>query len=433
VIAKVINTKHILFILIITVFFPLLIFLKGSGYNPYSISEVLIVILLILYSAYVIQLQSNTQMPGIYLLILIMYIFYQMMLVFVSGSFLAAFSSLLLHNKFIIVSILVFYLINNKNEDLLLKFILLVATASAYLGLIKVIQDPSLLLELYKSRGGFRRIESIFPNPNMYGSYMLTASFLGLYFLEVIIKRKNKILFIFFVYFPILLSLLLTFSRRAWGLFVFGMIVYFLFKKGKKIFFVISFICVTALFFQYIDYDNILNRFLLIFDPNYESNFKRMEGFLEHLPVINNSIYSLLAGSGLGMFGPNIMFTELGRWREIHNYYVQVTLEMGFIGLILYMLIFILVIAYCIKLLKNINGQRVKYNKILIYLIILLCLYAIAFVGSTPITFPTNLLQWLIIGLILKNYSLSLGTVRLRRLPPFNDQNFLIPDKRKEC
>jgi O-antigen ligase len=225
-----------------------------------------------------------------------------------------------------------------------------------------------------------------------------------LYLYELFKTKKQKVLFFILFFIPTFISLLLTFSRRSWGLFLVGVFIYYLFKKGNKILFLTSSMVIVFILFNFIDFESIINRFLLIFDNHYESNSARIDAFNLQYNVFVNNLFTVIGGNGVGMFGPSSIFTKLGQWSQIDNYYMQVLLEFGFFGLFLYILIFIIVFFYAIKLLKMVRFDIEKYNKVLIYLIILTSLYISAIVGSTPISFPLNTLQWIVIGLILKNY-----------------------------
>jgi len=398
------------FVFSVAFIFPLLIFLKKPGYNPYSMNELLITAILMIYILFLMNYKIKTiqktekkicKMPTLYIFFLLLYIFYQFYIAFDSDSYVAAFSSILLHDKYIALSILVVYFVDEKTEKDLIYFIILVALASAYIGVLKIAQNPSALSSLYNPHGGYVRKAAVFPNPNMYGVYLLIPIFLSFVVLDEIKSNKQKILFLIFVLFPFLLSLLMTFSRRSWGLFVLGLLVYVLLKKGSKKGLITPFVLIFFLLPYYIDVSSIVKRFSLIFDSDYKSNSLRKEAFSDQMKLLKSDIFILLGGNGVGMCGPNIIFTLNGKWKQVDNYYAELLLEFGAIGLLLYFLIFIVIFIYAIKNLKRSDG--VIYNKNLIYITVISALYLSSVVGSTPISFPTDMLQWIFVGLIFKN------------------------------
>jgi len=391
-----------LFFIIATIFlFPFLIYLKEPGYNPYSISE-LTILLIMLILLVLTNKQRILLIPSSFTFTVLLYFMYQIILALGSNSYLAAYNSIVLHDKYVILSFLTFNYINDKDENFFLKAILFIGILSICLGIPKIITTNIFYLDI----GGYVRLNSIFPNPNMYGVYMLLVGLLAIVLYDKIVKYQYKAIYVVLIILPTLISLVLTFSRRSWGLFIMSIIIYLLLKKGKKIMLVISMIVLILFSLLIVNYDVIVTRFMLSFDPNYASNSARSTMFSAQLYVLSENIYSLIGGLGVGLFGPTASyFLSANRLTIIDNYYLQLMLEYGFLGVIIYLSIFIITVLKGIKLLRSRALNSWEYNKVLMYIILLSTLYIAGVVGSTPITFPLNMFQWIFIGLILKNYS----------------------------
>ena len=156
---------------------------------------------------------------------------------------------------------------------------------------------------------------------------------------------------------------------------------------------------------QNADFVNIISRLSSIFDLNDNSNAFRINESKYLYEIAASDMVGLIGGQGVGNFGPTSQYFNLSNVVLMHNYYAHLVLEFGLIGLLLYLFIFGYIFILSIsKLFKKLD------KKVLIYLIITSSLFVAGFVGETPITFPLNMLQWITIGLLLKNCSLRNST-----------------------
>lgn len=382
---------------------PFLVVLKAPGYQPLSFSELSIsVLLMLLLGVGVMFPRAKCNNLLFYILISVL-IFFHLALAFASDSIVAALASLLLHDRYVLIALITVWMLSAKGEELTVKLLIFVASITAYVSLVKIIGNPSSILTLY-GEGGFARESSIFPNPNMYGAYLVTVSLLCLPRIDTLLFKKGLSNFVFILC-PFLIMIVMTFSRRAWLAWLIGTSFFFLFKRNKSLGSILAGMLVVGIFIWSSDSATIINRFLLIFDSGYASNSERIDATSEQLKVVLGSVESFLGGAGVGMFGPASELAIGGRWGQIDGYFTQVLLEFGFIGLLLYLLIFIYTLIRGGHLLNAIPIPDETYNKTLASLIALTILYFMSIVGSTPITFPLNLIQWFLVGYIVNNVS----------------------------
>ena len=393
------------FVYSIAILFPFLIYLKGSGIKPYSASE--IIIWMILFSFVPILLMPlKKKIYPIYTFSVILFLFYQMMMLIGSNYALEGLTSILIHNKYIILSFLVPYLIFSMDiEKKLLKALVVVSMVVVYIMIYEVVKDPLELLSLYGA-GGFVRKTSVFPNPNMIGVYISVLLFIQLLFAEIQKKKSTKVLIFMLMIAPSLFSLLLTFSRRAWLAFLIAMGIYLFIKEKNKFIIVLS-VLFLGILLANIDYETIWQRFVLSFDGSYKSNFVRIENLKGTILYMSKSADVFLFGLGVGVTGPGcIGVSSSGKYPfGIHSYFLQLWVELGLIGLLLYLfLICVVFVAFwkTYRIYKFYNKNMTKY--LTTYMLCFIVLLVSAIVGMTPMAFPSNLFQWLFVGLIMRHY-----------------------------
>jgi len=347
-----------------------------------------------------IYLRGNGK-PGLFFLLVLTLLSYHVVVGVASDSIPAAFMSLLLHDRFVLVSLIVIFFLSHDGENLAIKLFIYGAIFTAYVAIGKILQNPSSILSLY-GESGFSREDSIFPNSNMYGVYLASVVLLTLPHLGRVLFRSAKLDFIFVVS-PLLVIEILTFSRRSWVALLVGGVAFMLFKRGRSFWLSVWLITIGSVFIWATDAVTIVDRFLLIFDSDYASNAERLEATADQFNMAMGSIPALVGGSGVGMFGPASMYSGYTRWGQIDGYYTQVVLEFGLLGLALYLSIFIYIVAVTVAYLRRRNISNESFNEALSYLITIAILYFVATVGSTPITFPLNLLQWMLIGFLVNH------------------------------
>ena len=385
------------FILFLSLGIPGLIFIKDPGFDPLSFSEIAIFMLILSY--YLITLSKK--IGPILLTFLVIYIFLiiylilQLLINLRSSSIV----SFLTHFKYILIVFTIIKIVSVRNETRLLLLLVAVGFISQLSALYILIQDLGALSSLY-GVGGFLRITSLFPNPNMFGMYLTVISLLCLYLSSVVKIQWRK--YLLFILASSSILILLTFSRRSWLLYILAFFIYIIFSKiNKRKTKILSFFIIAGLVSVYVDLQSIIIRFFSIFDSNYESNSARSSHFLELYNLIDNTA-NFIFGYGPGLIGPTSIFSSSPMHLQIDNYILLLWLEYGLVGLFIYFCFYFITLYYGFKSIKYLKGN--DYNRILIYIIIITILFLAGFVGSTPITFPLNLLYWIFTGLILKNY-----------------------------
>ena len=177
------------------------------------------------------------------------------------------------------------------------------------------------------------RVQSFFAGPNQLSSFCLIIIFLTLPFL---FERKNKVLpFLSFILG--LGVLVLTFSRSAWIGLILGMILFGFFVLKKSPFVSISiFSAIVA---------GLTAAICLFRDKLYEI-FVRPSSSVWHWTSLKYALAELLGqpfGIGLGKVGPASQWLKKPVISE--NYYLQIGLESGFIGLILFLASFFVLLS----------------------------------------------------------------------------------------
>jgi len=388
---------NISFVLFLSLGIPALILIKEPGFNPLSFSELTIFILILFYYLFTLKKKIGGRLIlfSISSIVLTTYLICQ---VFINPS-LSLVVSFLTHFKYLLIVYPIIKIVSKRNEIKLLKLLVFVAFISQLPAIYALTQNPGALTSLY-AVGGFKRAVSVFPNPNMFGMYLLVISLICLYLLNIIKIKWRK--YLFFILVTSNFLLLLTFSRRAWVLYILSLFIYIIFSKTnrKKIKILLIFI-MTGLFSLVIDLQSVIIRFFTLFDSSYASNSIREDQFI-NLYKLTEYTYTFIGGYGPGLIGPTSVFSSFPFNTQIDNYMLLLLLEYGFIGLFIYCMLYSITLYYGIKSMKHLKGN--DYNKNLIYILIISSLFAAGFVGATPITFPLNVFYWIFIGLILKNY-----------------------------
>lgn len=382
--------------------FPFIILLKKPGFAPFSWNEMVISIVLMAFVLLGLYFwRSTNRHYSVLILLLAALFFYQSVLAILAEDSLTSFISILLHDKYLLLVFAVPVIFTQQGIRYSIFFTVIVAGAVIWLPLIGYLQNPASF-SLLLSGSTVIRESSIFPNSNMYAVYLVVVLFLSLPILENV-KTPSRILLIVLILLPAALSILITFSRRTWVALLVGMILYCVFKTGSKKWYVIG-TCFTGFSaFLTLDLGRVFARFLLIFDSGFESNSLRISSSSHQIQALLQRPETAVGGIGVGTVGPASSFGSKSMWPQIDSYYVQFALEFGLIGLFLYISIFFVVLSGGRYRLQKPGNSPAQHNQLLAILIILGILYFVAIVGSTPITFPLNLLHWFLIGTVFLN------------------------------
>lgn len=407
-----------LFIVAIVLIFPLLVFLKGPSQQVYSAFEIAIWLIMLFFFVLASQYKNRRNIPPLYAIAILLFVVYQVLISIGSRPYLNAVTSLLIHNKYILISFLVpVFIISRRDEEFLLIGFVSVSLIVVYYVVYKFMRNPQLL-QVIESKS---REMSVFPNSSMLGVYLATIFFLQILLVDMMKRRSIKVASIILIILPSLLVMIVAFSRRAWMAFLLSFFLYFLLHKKKRL--VLSVVALLFLIvFVRIDYQSVTQRFMLSFDSSFESNTIRLEQAAESFELINRSVFYMIGGLGAGAVGPAVTYSENNNFKQVDSYILQLILEYGIVGLFLYLVIFGVVCFLFVKTYKNYrqcNDTRLHFS--LAYFLSLLVLFTAGFAGSTPITFPLNLLQWMLFGLILRHYEISKSVIFDKKL--FADMN----------
>jgi O-antigen ligase len=198
-----------------------------------------------------------------------------------------------------------------------------------------------------------------FPHPNILAAYLLVAIFLDYYG----VKQKE------YIAYPLLVLLfagfVLAFSRGAFLAFLIGALVYVSLKENKISFKYILFgISVLIFFVVLFNLENVLFTRLLFTDT--QSLYERVF----YYNISKKILFTLPFGIGAGNFTllmQNFTNTKLDPWdfQPVHNIYMLLANEIGIIGCVIFLLLFL---SFCILIFLKMK-QIKDFGAILISII----------------------------------------------------------------
>lgn len=399
------------YLIIVTFAFPVIIMAKGAGSDPLGWAEMSIFLLTILMFSLCFA-GGKVEIHGIYryfTMLVFAFVIYQVTLILAAQYPLAAFVSIMIHDKYFLLAFIFPILFRSETDEKVFVFILLfIAGIVCYKLLIDVYLEGGMR-ELY-GEGGFAREDSFFPNTNMFGMFVVGMLPLLIIAFHNVRTRGKRLLVLLFIAGPLLISLLMSFSRRAWvAALLMGLIYGVTHFKVKNVIYLLIF-CIWLFFVS--DAYVFIDRFMLVFDSNYASNNMRAEMAYYYIRLISADVYSMLGGLGSGSVGPAYLFTSFtvidGSRLYIDSYYMQLLIEYGLVGLLLFFSLFTVVGAMGIAAYRRYRKRKSEKSLyVYAYLLVLLAYLISGLVGSTIISFPTNCYMWLFVGLVIKHYLAS--------------------------
>lgn len=241
------------------------------------------------------------------------------------------------------------------------------------------------------AKGFGREFSSIYPNSNILGPFM----FIAIYFilLRIFTTKKRLIPYIFLL---IALVILLASDTRSVLLSIFiGAIIYFIWNtivknKGLSIFlFILIIVSFGSIVFVYPKL------------PNWSQYGKLEAWMLEHTGKsimsgradIWGRLNNLMDLRPIFGFGPNTVATDvIGREASSHNLYINMALQIGYLGLLIFILIlFTIFMSYVSKG----SNRLVKLSAAAFIAILAHQLFEITLVQNQ---LSIGLLQWLVIA-----------------------------------
>jgi O-antigen ligase len=260
------------------------------------------------------------------------------------------------------------------------------------------------------------RIKGTFLHPATLSFYLLFTLPIIYALLLDRIKRHYKVIVLALLFFFASI-ILITLTRGAW----FGMAIMILFygamRNKKFLVFIIS-----LMFLSYIFFPTINERINDVFSPKYNSSL------ITRLKIVESTIPAIkkapIFGNGFATFELiHLKYNEEAKTYEslqAHNDYLRLMIELGIVGLILYLCIFISLF----NLIFNLYKKSDQINKNYLFSVILIWLGALAISAGDNIlrTMEAQFLLWSFTGAVLalmsleeKNTSLSFRTSEAKR------------------
>jgi len=383
---------------------PIIILLKGGGYNPFHLSEIFVyfLMLLLLFQSFLLSKEKLLKKQK-YLLPLTLFIVWSFLLsLFHATNLTAGLASFITHNKYILLVVITPLLLTSiKKIKLLLIPIIItgffVTISSLYLFITG--KGYGTLFGL----GNIYRIKGIFPNENMLGVYIafVLIAFVGYRLNNK--KNMSNVAFDLAIIIPMILLLILTYSRRAWIAFIIGLFILGINKKNiliKKIIILLFVVVFLSIFI--VDFNSVTMRINTVFSLTYLSNLSRSMSYTIILKNIFSNFSNLFLGLGVGSIGPASIYYNLQE-NYLDSYYLLIFAEFGLIGLFFYFWLLFSTLKY---LWPKKNSDKSKEKVLIITCIASSILVIICgFIGNTNISFPINFYLWLFlgVGIVLKN------------------------------
>ncbi|MBU0722337.1 O-antigen ligase family protein, partial [Patescibacteria group bacterium] len=291
------------------------------------------------------------------ILIIFLFLFISLISILYSQNQFAALEELVRICSFFAIYFLTFNLIKTKYDlQLARKIFLVSAIIPFFFGLWQIIAKTGLADE-----SGFLRIYGSFAHPNAFSYFLVIILTLLIYFFITEENQKTKILYLLFIILNFIL-LVFTYSRGAWLAFatillLLGILKYrkLLFKSLITIILFIILIVSVDLFFPNYNSSYFLNfnpsrRIIESFSLNHNSSISwRIELWQEMADVFWKKPF---LGHGIGSFEQECLKATgfyTGSY-EAHNDYLRLAIELGLIGLTIYVLLILIILKNIIKI-----------------------------------------------------------------------------------
>ncbi len=230
------------------------------------------------------------------------------------------------------------------NEELLDNFVHVLIGSTVIIALLGIVQyvfqvDTTRFMQ---KDGSEYRIISIFSNPNALGAYfnMVLAFLIALFLFS---KGWRHKLFYFSLITPIVIGLVLTFSRGAWIAFAVMLIFLIAIYARKWLLALIPIIIALP----FIMPDSVINRFMNLFDPEYyrlSSEYGRISFWRD---AIEKTLHKPIFGQGLGTYGDSVPLRHnipFSTW--VDNHYLKLGAEIGIFGLVAAIAILVILLLF---------------------------------------------------------------------------------------
>lgn len=385
----------------IFVFLLLLSFMvfKEPGYNPYSISEVLSLLLLaalfVLSLSYYRSSNNKAAVSEVSLFFLL-----TVLIVFLNSFTLitveAGFASAILHFKYLLFAFSIPFLVRGlRSERNVILFIVGFGISVCLAGFIKHGGGSALGSSLAY---GIPRFWGVFPNPNVNAIFIcLTISFYVLLVKAGYVSISRIVSVLFFI--SMILLLIATGSRRGYVFLIcFFVFIFFSESKIHNSLIISGFIASVMLLVGTLFLEPIWDYVLLLLQYRDAGNETRLGEFRELFNGFG-SVWFVL-GEGVGTVGPPASIGANHGVVIVHNYYSWLLQELGILGLIFYCFILYRFMRFPRKIppaQKSWSAENVL--RATLFAVIVSGLFGIA-----QVTFPINLYFALVAGLLFARF-----------------------------
>jgi len=366
-------------------------------------------IFIIFFALYwiIIKREKIFKTPNI--LIICLFLFISLISILYSQNQLTSITEWVRISSIFAIYFLTFHLIKTKYDlQLIQKAFLVSAIAPFFVGLLQIITKTGLADE-----SGFLRIYSIFAHPNALSYFLVIILTLLIYFFIIAENQKIKIFYLVSIILNFIL-LIFTYSRGAWLALLITLLLLGVLKYRKlllKSLVIISFFTILIfsinLFFQNYNSSIFLNfdlsrRIIKSFSSSHNSSISwRIDLWQEMAKTFWKKPF---LGYGIGGFEKESLKINglyAGSY-EAHNDYLRLAIELGLIGLTVYILLILITLNKIIKIYKKLEDKNLK-----IFCLCFLCLFISLFIVSfTENILRNTIVQWLLwsfIALIFKS------------------------------
>ncbi len=229
------------------------------------------------------------------------------------------------------------------------------AAVVAFIGIVEnfVGADNNNWLDLSLFSGIRIRVVSLFENPNVL-SVFLTLVFPFIIAAFCVSKAKNEKILSVLVGITVLACIVFTWSRGAWLAVVIGTLLFFIIYNNKKAFRAIGLFLLALPVVPILIPENVVNRFLSMFNLSDSSISYRIYTWRGTLAAIKDYWFS---GVGFGneafqKIYPGYAYSGIEAAEHSHSLFLQIMMSMGVFALVLFGIIVFLVLQKSFEYIK---------------------------------------------------------------------------------
>lgn len=240
-----------------------------------------------------------------------------------------------------------------EDFNILITFLVIAATLVALYGLYQYkvgVDMEDKWVDVANNPDVKTRVYSVFGNPNILAEYLIMVIPISISLFWYSKKVHKKAIFLG-TSLILMLALVLTLSRGGWIGFAFGILVFVILIEKRLLLSIIPLVLGAVYFLP----QSILNRILSIGNLGDSSNAYRLKIWDITLDIIRDN---WLVGVGFGYIPFKSTFETYIRTMPAyhsHNTYLQITGEMGILGLIIFISFIFILYKYSIK--RLIKGE----------------------------------------------------------------------------